>query len=95
MTTTINGHVVTRWSETAYEVGSWGRKTVDFQVQFEDEHGKWIYLSGKFSTLDEAKRWFYELMAKGMLRVNPDGSVIKYRIVRHMAIEMVEVDLVK
>jgi len=28
MTTTVNGHVVTRWSETAYEVDTWGRNTV-------------------------------------------------------------------
>lgn len=28
-TMVINGHPVTRWSETAFEVGTWGRKTVD------------------------------------------------------------------
>jgi hypothetical protein len=32
MTTTINGHVVTRWSETAYEVDTWGKKTVDIET---------------------------------------------------------------
>jgi hypothetical protein len=35
MTTTVNGHVVTRWSETAYEVGTWGRKTVDIDTALE------------------------------------------------------------
>jgi hypothetical protein len=29
MTTTINDKVVTRWAENRYEVGTWGRSTVD------------------------------------------------------------------
>ena len=27
MTTTVNGHVVTRWSLSRYEVGTWNRST--------------------------------------------------------------------
>jgi hypothetical protein len=32
MTTTINGHVVTRWSEAAYEVDTLGRTTVTLET---------------------------------------------------------------
>ena len=35
MTTTINGHAVTRWSETAFEVDTWGRNTVDIDTALE------------------------------------------------------------
>jgi hypothetical protein len=35
MTTTINGHVVTRWSDNSYEVDTWGRNTVDIERALE------------------------------------------------------------
>lgn len=36
MTTTINGHAVTRWSESAFEVGTWGRKTVTIDAALDE-----------------------------------------------------------
>lgn len=34
-TTGINGHVVTRWSESAFEVDTWGVRTVDIEKAVE------------------------------------------------------------
>lgn len=35
-TTTINGHVVTRWSQASFEVDTWGRKTVDIDEALQE-----------------------------------------------------------
>jgi hypothetical protein len=34
-TTTINGHVVTRWSETAFEVDTFGKDIVSVETALE------------------------------------------------------------
>jgi hypothetical protein len=63
------------------------------QVQREGETAWRTALN--FGTTPQAKKWFYDMMTRGLLERNQDGSIAKHRIVRHMTIQMVEVDLVK
>jgi hypothetical protein len=64
------------------------------QVQVAGQ-ASWQEDAKPFATTDGAKQWFYDMMSRGLLAHNPDGTIAKYRVVRTMTIQMLEVDLVK